>query len=457
MLRLLFWLGLGIPLALHLVPAASGNTITYTEPNSNTNVQTLNPKRRYSADYIVQADGNIVKATNGKTGAVDYSNSDARTVIQNAINALTGGGIVLIKAGTYTISGTISITNNNIQLSGEGPSTILTVPNNSMGSSFMHMIYVQANDFELHDIKIDGNQANQTAGNYMYLVQLGTESADGGGSTQEATRYQHLAVRNCVLVNAVTGQIRCFKCQNVTLENNYLQNLTGNLAYCVANIMMGWVWDFEIKNNYCDLGAQRPKSNNIIVFHSGNTNSGSVRGKVVGNTCVNCTDSPIEASSSSAGSDLNAYVQDIVIADNTVRSGAGIISLQACNIDIIGNKIVGPGDGGGNAWGIRTGCSVGSNTKVSCKSVKIIGNVIQGDRNSSIGIQAAACGGVVQGVTITNNVITDISNIGIQIDGGNVPSPNQTTDITVSGNTIVGASRPLQIVNTAPEAMITLT
>jgi len=435
----------------------------HTTPSSTTPTQagsTIIPKRRYAADYTIHTEGNLVKAVNGTTGAVDYSDTDAKTVIQTAIDSLTNGGLVLLKAGTYTISGTISVRNNSIGICGEGPSTVLTIPNNSMGAGFRHVIYVQAHDFELRDLQIDGNQTNQSPANYVYLVQLGTDYDDGSKGTQEATRWNRLAVRNCTLVNAVSGHIRCFKCQYVTIENNFLQTVTGNESCQVKNIMMGWVWDFEIKNNYCDLGTQRLGSNNIMVQHSGNTNSGSIRGKVVGNTCVNCTDSPIEVSSSSARSCLKAYVEDIVITKNTVRSGAGIISLQAHRVDITENKIIGPGAGAGNAWGIRTGCSVNSDTTVACRDINIVGNIIQGDRSfSRQGIRAAACGGAMQGITVANNEITDIADpgVGIQIDGSDVPSPNHTTDITITNNTMTGVSQPLQIVNTVSGAAITVT
>jgi len=65
----------------------------------------------------------------------------------------------------------------------------------------------------------------------------------------------------------------------------------------------------------------------------------------------------------------------------------------------------------------------------------------------------------VQVITIANNEITEIADqgVGIQIDGGNVPSPNQTTDITISNNTMAGVSQPLQTMNTVSEAVITVT
>jgi len=72
-----------------------------------------------SASYIIRKNGSYVEAINGSTGKIDYggqnnaggvSGTDATTVIQSAINALTDGGMVFVKKGTYTISTTLKLT-----------------------------------------------------------------------------------------------------------------------------------------------------------------------------------------------------------------------------------------------------------------------------------------------------------------------------------------------------------
>lgn len=45
--------------------------------------------------YLIYTDGSTWYASNGVTGAIDYSNSDAATVIQGAINNLTSGTVVV--------------------------------------------------------------------------------------------------------------------------------------------------------------------------------------------------------------------------------------------------------------------------------------------------------------------------------------------------------------------------
>lgn len=81
---------------------------------------------RYSeiADYVIYIENSIVKAKNGTTGAIDFSDPDASTVINNAIGNLKNGGKIFIQQGTYTITNTIEI-DSNICLEGSGWSTVL--------------------------------------------------------------------------------------------------------------------------------------------------------------------------------------------------------------------------------------------------------------------------------------------------------------------------------------------
>lgn len=83
-----------------------------------------------AGSYIVftdYGDGNKIKALNGMTGQLDYSGTDAAAVIQNAINALsTTGGIVILKEGTYNIATSLTWKNDsNIMIQGSGSDTTI--------------------------------------------------------------------------------------------------------------------------------------------------------------------------------------------------------------------------------------------------------------------------------------------------------------------------------------------
>jgi hypothetical protein len=79
-----------------------------------------------TASYVIWTDGATIYAKNGETGAIDFSGSDASTVIQSAINALPSGGKVLVKAGTYILTKAVQLYSNTV-LEGEGSSTVLKV------------------------------------------------------------------------------------------------------------------------------------------------------------------------------------------------------------------------------------------------------------------------------------------------------------------------------------------
>ena len=66
------------------------------------------------ADYIIYKDSGTYWAVSGKQGGTDYSGTDAKTVIQSAINALPSGGKIFIKKDVdpYPISSQINMAAN---------------------------------------------------------------------------------------------------------------------------------------------------------------------------------------------------------------------------------------------------------------------------------------------------------------------------------------------------------
>jgi len=68
--------------------------------------------------YVIWTDGTNYYAKNGRTGQIDFSGTDASTVIQNAINSLSAGGKIYIRRGIYTIMNTITLS-DGITLEGE--------------------------------------------------------------------------------------------------------------------------------------------------------------------------------------------------------------------------------------------------------------------------------------------------------------------------------------------------
>ena len=134
------------------------------------------PKMPYS--YLIKKDGDYTVAYD-EYGNEKYSGLDAATVIQAAIDALTSGGEIFFKRGTYPCI--IRITNNLIKLNGEGPSlSILKLPNGTNDDLIANPDNVER-DVWIHNLKLDGNKANNTAGNCINLdyLDVGSHNEEG--------------------------------------------------------------------------------------------------------------------------------------------------------------------------------------------------------------------------------------------------------------------------------------
>lgn len=62
-----------------------------------------------TASYVISVEGSTVYARSGATGETVYSGTDAAAVLQDVTDALTNGGRIFIRSGTYRITKTISL------------------------------------------------------------------------------------------------------------------------------------------------------------------------------------------------------------------------------------------------------------------------------------------------------------------------------------------------------------
>jgi len=75
-----------------------------------------------AASYIIFISGNKYYAKNGITSQIDYSGTNATTVIQSVIDTLTSGGYLFFKAGTFNLSTYLTHDASNIVFKGLGAS-----------------------------------------------------------------------------------------------------------------------------------------------------------------------------------------------------------------------------------------------------------------------------------------------------------------------------------------------
>lgn len=87
-------------------------------------------RNRYPVEWIIFKDGVNYYAQNGETGNLDYSGADASTVIQDALDVMTGGGMHFREA-EYEINSTLTPP-SEIFLTGNWPLLKATTPMNQM-------------------------------------------------------------------------------------------------------------------------------------------------------------------------------------------------------------------------------------------------------------------------------------------------------------------------------------
>jgi len=216
------------------------------------------------ASYIIMKEDNTIYAINGKTGKADYLGTVASTVIQSAIDALTDGGKIFIKKGTYTISAKLSVS-ANIAIYGENnEATTLQ----AVAGLNDHVVSMDGNPTLLANFKINGNRGQQTAGSGVFL-----SSATG------PTWLLNLRITECyewgVETEAGSGETFMFgnivwnNGGNLALTSNSDSHIIGNSFYGVYttgrdNVLINDCFHVSFADNFLEYG----KRNALTVYAS---------------------------------------------------------------------------------------------------------------------------------------------------------------------------------------------
>jgi len=187
--------------------------------------------RPYNAfDYIIFKDGNVVKVKNGRTGKIDFKDTDATVVIHNAIDALVNGGRILIKAGEYNIIYSISLGGkSNITIEGEGKGVTILKASEDILNIFRQVDNGISN-VKFRNMTVDGNDL---ANIVMYFQ----------------GNAKNVAIENCEVKNSATGFVVFF---DTALGTNDTIILKGNTFKYSANgydIVGGGGSNFYVINN----------------------------------------------------------------------------------------------------------------------------------------------------------------------------------------------------------------
>ena len=144
------------------------------ETSDFTNLNSIDTERVQTASrastIVVWKDGNGTIYADGPKTAID-SGTDFATVLESAISNLpSAGGQIYIAEGSYTVSSTININRDDVHIFGSGWGTEL-VAENSLNTTMIQIGdggTTEVRRVFLSNFAIDGNKANQTAGNAIH-------------------------------------------------------------------------------------------------------------------------------------------------------------------------------------------------------------------------------------------------------------------------------------------------
>lgn len=195
------------------------------------------------ASYIIYQSGGTVYAQNGQTGVNDYSGTDAKTVIQSALNA---GNVVYIKEGTYTLTSNLYIANNRRLVGAQKDTTILR------GSGYFNELIsmdVNSGHVLIENLLLDGNKASGAIGAALRIisgwdflvrnVRITQTSNEGIRFYGTATNigygnFENIFISNCngnamwigpYVIDSVFNYINMARCNYVKVEGTNVTSL----------------------------------------------------------------------------------------------------------------------------------------------------------------------------------------------------------------------------------------
>jgi parallel beta-helix repeat protein len=294
-----------------------------------------------TASYIIWKDGSTYYAKNGHTGQIDYSGSDASTVIQTTINALTSGGEIFIKSGEYQAQLNL-VDKQNIIIRGEGGDyeqsrgTIIKAPDNLND----HLVKIDGTnmygfrvDIIIKDLTLVGNSAHQTSGNLI-----------------DINHAYGVKIINCQFRDAKDYAIRggaTNSAEQITIDSCFIGS--GGIYLASGS---GWY----IHDNEIAVGSTK---NGITVY-----SSSSQVNTIEGNTIYLCK----------KGIFVYNEVKYLSILDNKIweNSQSGIDIDAGCSKIIVSKNHILSNDKGNTGW---AGLNIRNDVGVGCINITVEDNV----------------------------------------------------------------------------------
>jgi hypothetical protein len=370
-------------------------------------------KEKNTFTYIIYNNGADYYAENIKTGEI-VINTDATKVIQYAIDkvGLAGGGVVLIKSGTYVVD-TIYVQGvRNVRIIGEGSGTKLVAKGSDtivfkIGDRVDSSKY--SYNIEIAYLYIDGsNQAVETDypenNDRRFGIEIAMPGVTGSG----------IYIHHNIINNTGSDSIYIYGPTDVVIAYNLIINTRG-------------YWAAIHEHGAVAPSYPLPAHKSIIAFNiimNTASNVGGIRhgSIIIGNKLINV-----------GGREYSFYPSAIVGGDNCMIIGnyiektasgiSGILTWRSHNI-VVGNQIVNTGK-----HGIVAYINLASITPV-------FSHVIENNYILYPGANGIYITETAQYTIIKNNVIVRPGVNGISFSSGG------PTDVTVEGNVIIDPAYP---------------
>jgi parallel beta-helix repeat protein len=339
------------------------------------------------ASYIIDKSGDTYRALNGSTGKIDFSGTDASTVINNSLGALTSGRTwkerVVVK-GEIVIYNTISIPSYTV-LDLQGAKLIL---GNNVNKT---MLSIGGHHIEILGGILYGNKTNNTSGDvivssgsYLDILVAGTKIFEVKGTGISFVYSSYVTITDCEVSGGYYG-ILLMNVDNALVEGNYIHDTDTASGIVVQESSSGGSNNIRIQGNYVY------NAKTIGILARGSATYPSIRISIIGNITTNNKNDGICV----AGVESSSIVGNISF-QNTFDG----ISIQvAINSVLEGNVSY---QNGGNGIYI---CD-------ECTNLLVQGNMLfnnDTDLSNDDGIRLSLFSSSVcpTGIKILNNVCTD--------------------------------------------------
>jgi hypothetical protein len=222
-------------------------------------------------DYIIRINGSYYEAINGTTGQIDFggagnaggiNGSNALAVIAATVASGYIGGVynfvrILIKKGIYPISGVIPWY-SNVEINGEGRSTILNLTTNSnlLSTNGMTSHSLHFGNLVLKNIQLEGNNHTGDAIHLEYVSDTLMENVYIENFVGCALylkegwvgHYKFLKIDNCGSVASSMGAIHLISSSSdVTCDLVFINIVCAGYAF--AGLVVGTLTDYGVNVN----------------------------------------------------------------------------------------------------------------------------------------------------------------------------------------------------------------